>query len=603
AIMLSILQGIAQDAPDRSEDVDVKEVVSIIAGAINLENTVVLEIGMGASSARGNSSELLRILFNLLRNAGRAVKRKPGSVAIKTCAEGDRIIIKVSDSGPGMAVNEVNSFNGSRSVASTQEGFGHGVGLTVVRELTERNGGTVVLESEPGKGSVFTIKLPIGKATASTEPDTTRTTTSTNGASQLPRYGDNGTGPALPGTQPGNELGRHHFKPTPDEQVRFVKATGTSTAAEAVSGSDLKKLPGYSIENMLLNNERIVFGEALKYLDFSRNVPSDQLSRRGIFCLALIKAVRNTKKDPVALKRLIFELAVLLISEKSWFDYPFISISYEVHHYDDYKDVMAVCGLALVIANRFEPHNFVYPRTIENISSGYNDRDRNAIRLIGFFREEKYALPLIRRLANELDQKYDADPWHIDLNMAILDALEAINYESSEVRQEVLEALQGLGRRIKTRQTNIVKKRVEAVVKVLQAGEKPTNCLQNYERLTEEFNIFIRTHNVKQMKLLHALYGFKHYIPFLDRGGYEELGLRVGLYDPVDEAYGESYRTILREKLELVRIDYDSMLAKLRTGSSAARPARYRDRMRSASKTKEKASAAMPAPFNGMARD
>jgi signal transduction histidine kinase len=107
---------------------------------------------------------LEQILHNLLRNGGRHTP-PGGIVAVTAHAEPDTVVIQVQDTGEGIAPQDLpriwERFYRAESARAHDRG-GAGLGLALVKELTEAMGGTVGAESVVGQGSCFTIRLPRG---------------------------------------------------------------------------------------------------------------------------------------------------------------------------------------------------------------------------------------------------------------------------------------------------------------------------------------------------------------------------------------------------------------------------------------------------------
>ena len=104
-----------------------------------------------------------QILSNLLSNA---IKFTPegGRVQVKTELTGGQIVLTVSDTGVGIAPEEQELvFEKFRQSGNpmTREHAGTGLGLSIVRELSKLLGGDVALQSELGRGSTFTVRLPL----------------------------------------------------------------------------------------------------------------------------------------------------------------------------------------------------------------------------------------------------------------------------------------------------------------------------------------------------------------------------------------------------------------------------------------------------------
>jgi GAF domain-containing protein len=107
---------------------------------------------------------LRQILLNLLSNACKFTKEGEVSVrARRTVAGHDTIEIAVADTGIGMTAEQLGRLfqEFSQAEASTARQYGGtGLGLAITRKLARMMGGDVTVESEPGKGSVFTVRLP-----------------------------------------------------------------------------------------------------------------------------------------------------------------------------------------------------------------------------------------------------------------------------------------------------------------------------------------------------------------------------------------------------------------------------------------------------------
>ncbi|WP_352421097.1 ATP-binding protein [Proteiniphilum sp.] len=109
---------------------------------------------------------LNKILHNLLTNA---IQYSEEGTRINLIMERDRrdgkkVVIKVADQGKGIDREMLNDIFGLFYKGKQDSGeipSGSGIGLTLVKQLTEAMGGTVHVESEPGKGSTFIIELPV----------------------------------------------------------------------------------------------------------------------------------------------------------------------------------------------------------------------------------------------------------------------------------------------------------------------------------------------------------------------------------------------------------------------------------------------------------
>ncbi len=123
----------------------------------------------GLPQLRQDMVKLQQILNNLLSNA---IKFTPegGRVILKAEMDGPHVVLTVQDTGVGIAPEEQELvFEKFRQAGNlmTREHGGTGLGLSIVRELSKLLGGEVSLQSELGRGSTFTVRLP---AQLSAEP-------------------------------------------------------------------------------------------------------------------------------------------------------------------------------------------------------------------------------------------------------------------------------------------------------------------------------------------------------------------------------------------------------------------------------------------------
>ncbi len=107
-----------------------------------------------------DTSQLRRVFTNLLDNAIKFSKGK-GTITLSTHENAEEVVVKVKDQGMGIEQDELpyifDSFHRGRD-AEKEEGFG--LGLAAVKAIVAGHGGRVFVESELGKGSVFTVVLP-----------------------------------------------------------------------------------------------------------------------------------------------------------------------------------------------------------------------------------------------------------------------------------------------------------------------------------------------------------------------------------------------------------------------------------------------------------
>ncbi|WP_099490577.1 response regulator [Stenotrophomonas maltophilia] len=120
-----------------------------------------------------DSQRLQQILKNLLANAVKFTEHGKVSLHVRAAGQG-RIRFEVCDSGIGIAREQLQViFEAFRQAdGSTRRRYGGtGLGLSISRDLAERMGGSIQVDSEPGRGSCFILELPLQGAPASSAAD------------------------------------------------------------------------------------------------------------------------------------------------------------------------------------------------------------------------------------------------------------------------------------------------------------------------------------------------------------------------------------------------------------------------------------------------
>ena len=112
-----------------------------------------------------DSQELKKVLFNLLSNAYKFSDPEIRKVWVRLVSHDNWITVEVEDNGIGIPQDHVNTiFDRFVQVedSSTRRFEGSGIGLALVREVVTAHGGTVTVNSAPGQGACFTLRLPRG---------------------------------------------------------------------------------------------------------------------------------------------------------------------------------------------------------------------------------------------------------------------------------------------------------------------------------------------------------------------------------------------------------------------------------------------------------
>ena len=149
------------------ESMDVGEAVPDLIAAvepvaaskgIHIENLV--EPGM---VVRADRTRLRQVFLNLLGNAVKFTA-EGGSVVVAASCRAAEATISITDTGIGIPFEEQSRiFDDFYQAASSATGKGAGLGLSIARQLVVRHGGSIWVESQPGKGSCFRFTLPMAE--------------------------------------------------------------------------------------------------------------------------------------------------------------------------------------------------------------------------------------------------------------------------------------------------------------------------------------------------------------------------------------------------------------------------------------------------------
>ena len=109
--------------------------------------------------ASGAAAQQQQVFLNIINNAVYAMK-DGGSLTIRTTATGDKVHVAFQDTGPGIPADILGRIF-DPFFTTKPEVSGTGLGLSVSLGIVQSHGGAVDVQSEPGRGSTFTIILPV----------------------------------------------------------------------------------------------------------------------------------------------------------------------------------------------------------------------------------------------------------------------------------------------------------------------------------------------------------------------------------------------------------------------------------------------------------
>jgi len=124
------------------------------------EISLQVDLKAGLPEILGDDLQLDRAFWNLVGNAIKFTP-KQGVVKLRSWVENGKICASVSDTGMGISKDELPMlFTEFRRLKGSANVEGTGLGLFIVKTIVEAHGGTVEAQSDVGKGTTFTVRLP-----------------------------------------------------------------------------------------------------------------------------------------------------------------------------------------------------------------------------------------------------------------------------------------------------------------------------------------------------------------------------------------------------------------------------------------------------------
>ena len=149
-----------------SEDIDVKESVNEVLALVGYEMKLdKIEVENNVPDKfphiTGDRKQIQEVFFNLIRNAAQAIHEK-GKIAVKAYKNPGKAYIEIEDTGHGIPEDKVDQiFN--PFYTTKEPGKGTGLGLFIVKQVVERNGGRISVKSKEGVGTTFTLEFGVSE--------------------------------------------------------------------------------------------------------------------------------------------------------------------------------------------------------------------------------------------------------------------------------------------------------------------------------------------------------------------------------------------------------------------------------------------------------
>lgn len=119
--------------------------------------SAVMDLDPDVPIVRADPHQLQQVVLNLMLNAGQAMKGTGGSVHVSTRAHGRWVELVIRDTGPGIQPEDFPRI----FLPFFSRSGGTGLGLPLARQIVHAHGGTIDVESQPGAGASFTVRIPV----------------------------------------------------------------------------------------------------------------------------------------------------------------------------------------------------------------------------------------------------------------------------------------------------------------------------------------------------------------------------------------------------------------------------------------------------------
>jgi len=138
----------------------IEEVLALQTKSLKLKDIQVKrQFSDGLPMVKVAEDQIKQVLLNLIQNASDSLSENGGTITLTTEKQGSQIAIKVQDTGSGILADEIKSI--FEPFYTTKGTKGTGLGLSISYGIIKDHGGNIIVASEQGIGSTFTVTLPI----------------------------------------------------------------------------------------------------------------------------------------------------------------------------------------------------------------------------------------------------------------------------------------------------------------------------------------------------------------------------------------------------------------------------------------------------------
>jgi hypothetical protein len=143
-------------------DLVIQEVVDTVKPLADANGNTLQVVGHDLGTMHADATKTRQILLNLLSNACKFTEG--GTITLEAARRSDAVTIAVRDTGIGMSAEQLAKLFtvfGQADASTTRKYGGSGLGLVICRKFCRMMGGDIAVESAPGEGTTFTVRIPV----------------------------------------------------------------------------------------------------------------------------------------------------------------------------------------------------------------------------------------------------------------------------------------------------------------------------------------------------------------------------------------------------------------------------------------------------------
>lgn len=149
------------DFEEVSVEKEIEEVIGLVGHDLKISNIdIQKDFPLNFPHILADKKQVQEVLFNLIRNAAQAMDKKDGKIVVSGFIENGLEVIRLADNGSGIPPEKLEQIF-HPFYTTKAPGKGTGLGLFIVKQVVERNNGTIAVESQLGVGTTFTLRFAL----------------------------------------------------------------------------------------------------------------------------------------------------------------------------------------------------------------------------------------------------------------------------------------------------------------------------------------------------------------------------------------------------------------------------------------------------------